>query len=43
MAEPGINAFLTHLVAKEEVRASTRNQALSALLRFRQSVRRQGE
>lgn len=32
MAEPEINAFLTHLAVKEKVSASTRNQALSALL-----------
>ena len=32
MAEPEINAFLTHLAVKENVSASTQNQALSALL-----------
>ena len=32
MAEPEINAFLTHLAVKERVNASTQNQALSALL-----------
>jgi site-specific recombinase XerD len=32
MAEPEINAFLAHLTAKEEVSASTQNQALSALV-----------
>jgi len=32
MAEPEINAFLTHLDIKEKVSASTQNQALSALL-----------
>jgi Phage integrase, N-terminal SAM-like domain len=32
MAEPQINAFLTHLAVKEKVSASTQNQALSALL-----------
>ncbi|MBZ5543787.1 MAG: phage integrase N-terminal SAM-like domain-containing protein [Acidobacteriia bacterium] len=32
MAEPEINAFLTHLALKEKVSASTQNQALSALL-----------
>jgi integron integrase len=32
MAEPDINAFLTHLAVKEHVSASTQNQALSALL-----------
>jgi integron integrase len=32
MAEPEINAFLTHLAVKEQVSASTQNQALSALL-----------
>jgi hypothetical protein len=32
MAEPEINAFLTHLAVKEKVSASAQNQALSALL-----------
>lgn len=32
MAEPEINAFLTHLAVKEHVIASTQNQALCALL-----------
>ncbi len=32
MAEPEINAFLTHLAVKEKLSASTQNQALSALL-----------
>jgi len=32
MAEPEINAFLTHLAVTEHVSASTQNQALSALL-----------
>jgi integron integrase len=32
MAEPEINAFLTHLAIKVKVSASTQNQALSALL-----------
>ncbi|CAG0940214.1 Tyrosine recombinase XerD [Candidatus Brocadiaceae bacterium] len=32
MAEPEINAFLTHFAVKEKVSASTQNQALSALL-----------
>ncbi len=32
MAEPEINAFLTHLTVKEKVSASTQNQALCALL-----------
>ena len=32
MAEPEINAFLTHLAVKEEVSASTQTQALCALL-----------
>jgi integron integrase len=32
MAEPEINAFLTHLAVKMKVSASTQNQALSALL-----------
>ena len=31
-AEPEINAFLTHLAVKNDVSASTQNQALSALL-----------
>lgn len=31
MAEPEINAFLTHVAVKENVSASTQNQALSAL------------
>ena len=32
MAEPEINAFLTHLAVADKVSASTQNQALSALL-----------
>lgn len=32
MAEPEINAFLTHLAVKEKVSASTQTQALSAIL-----------
>jgi len=32
MAEPEINAFLTHLAVKEKVSSSTQNQALCALL-----------
>jgi integron integrase len=32
MAEPEINAFLTHLAVERKVSASTQNQALSALL-----------
>jgi integron integrase len=32
MAEPEINQFLTHLAVKENVSASTQNQALSSLL-----------
>ena len=32
MAETEVNQFLTHLAVKEEVSASTQNQALSALL-----------
>ena len=32
MAEPEINAFLSHLALKEKVSTSTQNQALSALL-----------
>ena len=32
MAEPEINAYLTHLAVKEKISASTQNQALSALL-----------
>lgn len=31
MAEPEINAFLTHLAVKEHVSASTQNQALCAI------------
>jgi hypothetical protein len=31
MAEPEINAFLTHLAVRETVSASTQTQALSAL------------
>ncbi len=32
MAEPEINAFLTHLAVNRKVSASTQNQALSALI-----------
>lgn len=32
MAEPEINAFLTHLAVNKKVSASTQNQALAALL-----------
>lgn len=32
MAEPEVNAFLTHLAVERDVAASTQNQALSALL-----------
>ncbi|MFZ2396706.1 MAG: phage integrase N-terminal SAM-like domain-containing protein [Smithella sp.] len=32
MAEPEINAFLTHLAVKENVSASTQNQALCAII-----------
>jgi site-specific recombinase XerD len=32
MAEPEINAFLTHLAVERKVSASTQNQALAALL-----------
>lgn len=32
MAEPEVNAFLTHLAVREHVAASTQNQALAALL-----------
>jgi Phage integrase, N-terminal SAM-like domain len=32
MAEPEVNAFLTHLAVRENVPASTQTQALSALL-----------
>ncbi|HON59457.1 MAG TPA: phage integrase N-terminal SAM-like domain-containing protein, partial [Smithella sp.] len=32
MAEPEINAFLTHLAVKEHVSASTQNQALCAII-----------
>lgn len=38
MAEPEINAFLTHLAVKERVSASTQNQALSAWLFFYRHV-----
>jgi integron integrase len=38
MAEPEINAFLTHLAVKRKVSPSTQNQALSALLFFYQRV-----
>ena len=32
MAEPEINAFLTHMAIRQRIGASTRNQALSAIL-----------
>jgi site-specific recombinase XerD len=32
MAEPEINAFVTHLAVREQVSASTQTQALSAIL-----------
>jgi len=38
LAEPEINAFLTHLAVKEKVSSSTQNQALSALLFFYRHV-----
>jgi len=38
MAEPDVNAFLTHLATKLNVSASTQNQALSALLFLYRSV-----
>jgi site-specific recombinase XerD len=38
MVEPGINAFLTHLAVKEEISASTQNQAHSALLLIHRHV-----
>lgn len=38
MAEPEMNAFLTHLAVKEHVSASTQNQALCALLFFYRHV-----
>ena len=38
MAEPEMNQFLTHLAVKENVSASTQNQALSALLFFYRHV-----
>jgi len=38
LAEPEINAFLTHLAVKEKVSSSTQNQALSALLFLYQHV-----
>jgi hypothetical protein len=39
MAEPEINAFLTHLALKARISASTQNQALSALLFLYRHVR----
>lgn len=42
MAEPEINAFLTHLAVKERVSASTQTQALSAIL-FNQITVRDGK
>lgn len=42
MAEPEINAFLTHLAVEAKVSASTQNQALSALLfMYRHVLRRE--
>ena len=42
MAEPEINAFLTHLAVDEQVSASTQNQALSAVLfLYRHVLKRQ--
>lgn len=42
MAEPEINAFLTHLAVQAKVSASTQNQALSALLfLYRHVLRRE--
>ena len=42
MAEPEINAFLTHLAVERKVSASTQNQALSALLfLYRHVIRRE--
>lgn len=38
MAEPGVNAFLTHLAVEGHVAASTQNQALAALLFLYQHV-----
>lgn len=38
LREPGVNAFLTHLAVKENVAASTQNQALAALLVFYEKV-----
>jgi hypothetical protein len=38
MGEPEINQFLTHLAVREDVAASTQNQALSALLFLYQEV-----
>lgn len=38
MGEPEINAFLTHLAVRENVSASTQNQALAALLFFYRHV-----
>ena len=44
MAEPEINAFLTHLAVKEKVSASTQNQALCALraTMFMETLGKQG-
>ena len=41
MAEPEINAFLTHLAVKERVSASTQNQAMSAILFLYKNVLQQ--
>ena len=43
MAEPEINAFLTHLAVNQKVSASTQNQALSALLFLYREVLERGE
>jgi site-specific recombinase XerD len=43
MAEPEINAFLTHLAVEGQVSASTQTQALSALLfLYRRVIGRRG-
>src|SRR4051794_26819364 len=38
MAEPEVNAFLTHLAVERNVAASTQNQALAALLFLYEAV-----
>ena len=43
LAEPEINAFLTHLAVNAEVSASSQNQALSALLFLYRNVNKAGD